>query len=131
MVKASKTFNGLDYVLAQPVAAEILSECLVREVQDSIVGLVSLCRGEFVRHSLAPLAPLYSQGDYFERNSFLSGLFSVTMVIDRLNPLLLRDEKYSCFTGLRNFPNFSWMDALNCHVSTCISMAGIWISPLM
>ena len=60
---------------------------------------------------------IYSQGDYFERASFLSGLLSVTTVIERLNPLHLRDEKYSCFTGLRNFPNISNVDALNCLVS--------------
>ena len=62
----------------------------------------------------------HSQGNYFERTSVLSGLLSVTTVIDRLNPLHLRDERYSCFTGLRNFPNISSVDALNCLVSVCV-----------
>ena len=57
------------------------------------------------------------QGDYYEGMSALSGLLSVTTVIDRLNPFQLREERYSCFTGLRNFPDCSTVDAINCLVS--------------
>ena len=62
---------------------------------------------------------LHVQGDYYEGMSALSGLLSVTTVIDRLNPFQLREERYSCFTGLRNFPDCSTVDAVNCLVSMC------------
>ena len=61
------------------------------------------------------LPPLF-QGDYFEQKSFLSGLMSVTTVIDRLHAGLLKDERYSCFLGLQNFPNVSKTDAQTCQV---------------
>jgi len=94
-MKVGMTLDGLDTLFGQPIAAEILSEALIREVQESIQGL----------------------GDYYEGMSALSGLLSVTTVIDRLNPFQLREERYSCFTGLRNFPDCSTVDAINCLVS--------------
>lgn len=39
------------------------------------------------------------------------------MVIDKLNQNLLKEEKYSCFVDLRNFPNVSITDVNACSVS--------------
>ena len=57
------------------------------------------------------------QGDYFERSSLLSGLLSVSVLIAKLNPLILALDKYSCFRSMRNFPEVTKVDAENCFVS--------------
>ena len=51
-----------------------------------------------------------------------SGLLSTTLLISKLNPLVLALDKYSCFKSLRNFPDVTTIDAENCFVSMCVSV---------
>lgn len=92
IVKTGKVLGGLEALVIEPIASEIFSEQLHRELQEGVTKM----------------------GDYFEQKSFLSGLMSVTTVIDRLHAGLLKDERYSCFLGLQNFPNVSKTDAQTC-----------------
>ena len=115
-------FPNLRYAHAHPHSHIYVHLCTHSHVHTLTCAHTLMCTHSHV-HTLTCAHThmcTHSQGNYFERTSVLSGLLSVTTVIDRLNPLHLRDERYSCFTGLRNFPNISSVDALNCLVSVCV-----------
>ena len=57
----------------------------------------------------------------------MSGPLSVTMVIDKLNQQVLKEEKYRCFVELRNFPNVSMADVNGCSVSVQSMCACIYV----
>ena len=118
----------------QPTFVEVVSESLIGEVKDAVTNMVCTCtctcctQSSFLTQHLSlslfssllspSLPPHFFQGHQFEKKSILSGLLSVTAVMVKINPLALKDERYSCFTGLRNFPTVNAVDAINAQVST-------------
>lgn len=90
LVKYSGVLAGVDKLFTDVCVVEVLSAALFDEVLEA------------------------KKGNYFETSSCLSGLLSVTMVIDKLDSRLLKEEKYGCFLELRNFPRVSMMDSSAC-----------------
>lgn len=90
LVNHSGILEGIDGVFNLPSAVEIVSMALLKEVEEA------------------------KKGDYFEANSCLCGLLSASTVIEKLDQRLLKEEKFSCFLELRNFPNISSTDSNAC-----------------
>ena len=57
------------------------------------------------------------QGDYFQSVSVFGSLLSTSTMVTTLNPRMLVSERYSCFVGMRNFPNPQISEVEQCHVS--------------
>jgi hypothetical protein len=85
LTKNSQMFDSLQVLLNESSVLEIIGAQLMEDVQKA---------------STVP-----NPGNFMETDSILCCLLSISTLIDKINPALLKDEYYSCYTSLRSFPN--------------------------
>jgi len=79
----SKSQSALAVLFSQPLFSEFVGEQLLKEVTTAINRL----------------------GIYFENDSMFSGFLSPSTIPDRLDPNLLKKDKYQSFVQIRGFPD--------------------------
>ena len=105
-------------LLSSPFLALSLSHSLTLSLSPPLPSLSPFYTPFFPPHHPFFYLPLLSQGQQFEKKSLFSGFFSATSVMEKINPMALKDERFSCFTSLRNFPSVSSSDAISALVSS-------------